>query len=799
MPRDDGGAAVVHYEAYSAKGAAVGDLCVSMASAAAARAGWSGTLAEAALSPFAAFIDSAAAVAAAVYVGVAPFVPFVDSAAAGVNASITLRAQVMRPAMVYYVKAVTVNAAGLSSAFGDILVVVPGALVPDAPLTPALVGDHYGTLPPIGATRVTVRVRLRVSPGWSDDSGCAVTKTSLLRWRPGAGTLGSTVIVAERSGASSEVVLDAGRLPGMRFNYSATRTNGVGASTVSALLHVTTPLIAPLAPLNEISVTQISATQLNVKWTMPLSHWGGAVPPSAGDTFGSTMFNVAFVMVSSASGVVDNLEPEWFTRGTVRAAAFNATLLAPATDYAIFIRARNSAGVSNWTSPPTMARTADALPCPGAAGAGPCSGRGECHAYKGTCTCAAGYCGLGCDAADGMQIVLDVVDDEMAEYSPELLVAGLAQSSVLNVSAQRLAVTHEHRSGSSTTPPLSAADVVRVSLTLRFVDRSAMPSVSDSVDTVSQLCTALSAMAGSGKTAGGIDRRLAALRVVRIALPHACDEPPPTHAHVDVGVCSTIYNTSATAAARATPIARARCNAQAYSCISCYAFDHACGWCGDESEGTCMVGSGAGPAKGRSACRRVLPISAANDGLVHGEGMLVDAAELAEAGGVKKLRAWYAPAADNRCPTRCGELTLCGACTAQRDRAMNNMPQCGWCATPWGGSCQRNDIVAERSPTRPALALVEVSKSKPGTCVSGPQGATWTQTCQASCGGVTAGPQSAVASSLDGAEGFIALGGVGVSYPLGREMCTWKIEPRPTNWYDELYLPLHFVRILLTI
>jgi hypothetical protein len=207
------------------------------------------------------------------------------------------------------------------------------------------------------------------------------------------------------------------------------------------------------------------------------------------DPFSASSFDVAFVIVSSAAGVVDNLDPEWFIRGAaVRASAFNATLLAPATEYAVFVRARNAAGHSNWTSPPTVLRTADALPCPGGGAAGPCSGHGVCHTYKGTCDCAAGYCGLGCGAADGMQIVLDVAaDEEVAEYSRAALVAALAQPSVLNVSAQRLAVTREERSERSAASLLSAFELVRVSLTLRFVDRSATPSASDSVETVSKV------------------------------------------------------------------------------------------------------------------------------------------------------------------------------------------------------------------------------------------------------------------------------------------------------------------------
>ena len=94
-PLDDGGAAIVQYEVYAATGAAVGDLCAGTASAAAARAGWSGTLAEAAQGPFAAFVDGAAAVAAAAYVGVGPFAPWVDSAATGSNASVVLRAELV--------------------------------------------------------------------------------------------------------------------------------------------------------------------------------------------------------------------------------------------------------------------------------------------------------------------------------------------------------------------------------------------------------------------------------------------------------------------------------------------------------------------------------------------------------------------------------------------------------------------------------------------------------------------------------------------------------------------------------
>jgi hypothetical protein len=143
---------------------------------------------------------------------------------------------------VYYVKALALNSAGLLSAHGDVLVVVPGAIAPAAPIAPAAVGDHYGTPPPRGATRVTVRVRLRIAlisflcslisvllfahffslfsflffaqvgvrlriaPGWSDGSGCAVTHTSLLRAHAdAAGALGTAVVVAQRSGASSEV------------------------------------------------------------------------------------------------------------------------------------------------------------------------------------------------------------------------------------------------------------------------------------------------------------------------------------------------------------------------------------------------------------------------------------------------------------------------------------------------------------------------------------------------------------------------------------------------------------------
>jgi hypothetical protein len=74
-------------------------------------------------------------------------------------------------------------------------------------------------------------------------------------------------------------------LPGTRYNYSATRTNGVGVSAVSPLLRVTTPLVAPLAPLRAVAATRTFATQLNVEWTMPPSHWGGAAPPSANDPF----------------------------------------------------------------------------------------------------------------------------------------------------------------------------------------------------------------------------------------------------------------------------------------------------------------------------------------------------------------------------------------------------------------------------------------------------------------------------------------------------------------------------------
>jgi hypothetical protein len=82
-----------------------------------------------------------------------------------------------------------------------------------------------------------------------------------------------------------------------------------------------------------------------------------------------------------------------------------------------------------------------------------------------------------------------------------------------------------------------------------------------------------------------------------------------------------------------------------------------------------MVGSGAGPAKGPGGCARVLPAPASD-----GHAYYV-AAELAKLGDLKQLQAWYAPAADGRCPARCDEYTACSACAAQRDRALHGMPQ----------------------------------------------------------------------------------------------------------------------------
>lgn len=712
--------------------AAIADLCVLTGSKSAAQAGWSGTLAEAALTPFAAKA-SASAAAGALLVTKSWAAPLQSV----VNSSVVLAS--LTPATVYFVRAQTQNLAGLVSELSDVLVIVPGAVPPQAPPSPVLIA----MIPNPPNIVVTMELLAPNNPTSALMSGgCAITSAKL--FRDGIFLLSASIPFGEPARFSDALIPT-------RANYTAVLINSIGSSAKSGPHIVTMPVVLPSAP-NSIVASDYLPTSLDIEWSMPKARWGGAPIPTPG-----SHYDIAVVLVSSSSGTVDNPDPNVHIRATaITDTKYSLTDLYPSSTYDLYVRADNTAGHSSW-SVPTRVTSAAPYPCPqGGQGNAPCAGHGVCHEWKGTCTCNPGYCGAGCTESDGMTFVLDIVDNGRIPFRHEGLVADLAHPTILNVSSQRLAVVSSQR---------VEGGALRVRVALRFADFAASPSSTSSVASVGVLCTQLKEMAADGETAKSKDRRLAAIQVVKIMLPATCSAGADPSAVVSAGVCNTLYNVTSNALVFSKSIDRAVCDVpgSGKACNVCHLVDRACGWCGDDADGVCIVGSALGP--GRDAC-----VTRTSAGYATFDGKRAPWRPGTPV-------AWYSPSTDGICPAGCSQIAKCGSCTAQIDRARFNSQQCGWCAHPYRGTCMRANV-----HTNAVSGALEASRARPSQCAAYKEGATWSTTCIASC--TQSAPLSALTTQLDTMEGIIAYGGQGVAYR--GQSCNWKVEPKPTNWYDKM-------------
>src|SRR2546425_7113437 len=129
--------------------------------------------------------------------------------------------------------------------------------------------------PPTGVTATTVSSS-QINLSWtapSDNGGSAITGYMIERSTDGGSTWSKLVA---NTGIAGTTYSDIGLTHGATYTYRVSANNSIGTGSPSSTASTTT-LAVTASPLNGLSATTVSSSQINLSWAPPADNGGSAV------------------------------------------------------------------------------------------------------------------------------------------------------------------------------------------------------------------------------------------------------------------------------------------------------------------------------------------------------------------------------------------------------------------------------------------------------------------------------------------------------------------------------------------